>query len=96
MASLPSYQDLTAHPASEAEADTPSAGGTRRPQWLADAVLASRMQFMLSILVPCTPHFGQVCCLSTRTPGLRSQLRSSQGRMHPQATLTTAVHALQT
>ena len=59
MASLSSYRELTARPDSPV-ADADRAAAEAKPRWLADAVLASRMQFLLSILVPCTPHFKQV------------------------------------
>ena len=61
VARLSSYSHLTA------TAQVPKPGlqhqaeqSLPQPRWLTDAVLASRMQFMLSILVPCTPHFEQV------------------------------------
>ena len=87
VASLSSYRELTAHlegpvaGADGAAAEGAAAEGPSKPRWLTDAVVAIRMQFLLSILVPCTPHFGQVRYMRIK-PGLTNSMCSVSSAMN--------------
>ena len=53
MDALPAYAQLTQLPQTSQQQQ-------QQPLWLADAVLAARMQFLLQVLVPCMPVLAQV------------------------------------
>lgn len=63
---LPAYAELV----------RPSASG--RPLWEADLVLASRMQFLMSMLGPCIPQLTQARAFSVALSFLHVSLSSKR------------------
>ena len=57
---LPAYAMLTQLQPSCVVQQQQQQQSEEQPVWLADAVLASRVQFLLQVVVPCTPRLAQV------------------------------------
>ena len=62
MAKLPCYEDLIATPAS---ASSPAESGRQAAVWSRDAILATRVQLLMSALAACLPALPQVRSVPT-------------------------------
>lgn len=60
---LPSYAELTKAAAAPYQTQHTEAQGTQAALWLRDSILATRVQFLMTVLGPCLPALPQVRCL---------------------------------
>lgn len=60
---LPSYAEVTKAAAAPYQTQHSEAHGKQAALWLRDSILATRVQFLMTVLGPCLPALSQVRCL---------------------------------
>lgn len=75
MHSVPIYAEITCNNAQSKQTlqDSPQ-DAPSQPIWLSDVILASRVQFLMSVLAPCLPALPKVSHESFDPPHLCCQL----------------------
>ena len=68
MDKLPPYEEVAARPASSAGAVGREEAGSQQAVWASDAILATRMQLLMSLVGACLPALSQVLLQHTLQP----------------------------